>query len=71
MKDFKLHLALWLILILSVIGGNCFAQIITYPAYTSYFNVQTGIPDSVIWVAKPHTKAVGREAGFHATGNRA
>lgn len=41
-------------------------QVITYPGYTTFYNTKTLIPDSVIWIAKPHTKAVDREAGFHA-----
>lgn len=67
----KIRFHWWLILILSVVVGNCYGQTITYPGYTSYFNITTGIPDSVIWIAKPHIKTVAREAGFHATGNRA
>jgi hypothetical protein len=43
---------------------------IVYPGYTDYWNAKTLIPDSVIWTAAPHVKAVGREAGFHATGGR-
>lgn len=49
---------------------NNSTQVITYPDYISYYNPSTLIPDSVIWIAKPHIKAVGREAGFHATGGR-
>jgi len=45
-------------------------QVIKYPGYTSYYNSKTLIPDSVIWIAKPHVKAVDREAGFHTTGGR-
>ena len=45
-------------------------QVIKYNAYVSYWNSQTLIPDSVIWNCIPHTKVVGREAGFHSTGNR-
>ncbi len=45
-------------------------QVIVYPGYTSYYNPDLKIPDSVVWVAKPHVKAVGREAGFHSTGGR-
>jgi len=45
-------------------------QVVKYPCYTSYWNSKTLIPDSVIWVASPHAKIVGREAGFHSTGGR-
>jgi DNA/RNA endonuclease G (NUC1) len=45
-------------------------QVITYPGYTSYWNSETLIPDSVIYIAKPHTKAADREANFHPTGGR-
>lgn len=41
---------------------------IVYPGYISYWNPETKIPDSVIFIAKPHTKVVDREAGFHADG---
>lgn len=51
-------------------GNVVLAQTIPYPGYTSFYNATTKIPDSVIWIAKPHVKAVGREAGFHTTGNR-
>jgi endonuclease G len=44
--------------------------VIAYPGYTSYWNPKTLIPDSVIWIASPHKKAVGREAAFHSTGGR-
>lgn len=40
---------IWLILILSVIGGNCFGQTIKHHAYTVYFDVKNKCPDSVSW----------------------
>jgi len=45
-------------------------EVVKYPAYISYYNIDTKIPDSVIWICSAHTKAVGRENGFHATGDR-
>lgn len=66
----KRHLILWLILILAHIVCLGQQQIIKYPGYIAYWNTKTLIPDSVIWIAKPHIKTVGREAGFHSTGNR-
>lgn len=45
-------------------------QVIVYPGYTSYWNSKTLIPDSVIYIAKPHVKAADRYAGFHVTGSR-
>lgn len=70
MKNFLLHFSLWLIMILMHV--MCFGQQIkiVYPGYTSYWNPKTLIPDSVIWVAKPHLKAVGRANGFHSTDGR-
>ena len=53
--------------VLSIFGKS---QTITYSGYVSYYNPKTLIPDSVIWICSPHVKAVGREAGFHSTGNR-
>ncbi len=58
-----------------LISAICFVkaqtqQIVTYPGYTSYWNPFTQIPDSVIWVTRPHTKVTGRESGFHSTGDR-
>lgn len=41
---------------------------VVYPGYISYWNKQTKIPDSVVYIASPHKKVVGREAGFHADG---
>ena len=35
-------------------------QIVKYPGYKSYWNPKTLIPDSVIYVAKPHAKAAER-----------
>lgn len=45
-------------------------QVIVYPGYTSYWNPEILIPDSVIYIARPHKKLADREAGFHATGGR-
>jgi DNA/RNA endonuclease G (NUC1) len=45
-------------------------QIVKYPGYTSYWNPQKLIPDSVVYIAKPHAKKADRSAGFHATGGR-
>ena len=45
-------------------------QVVVYPGYTSYWNPKTLIPDSVVYIAKPHTKVAEREASFHATGGR-
>jgi len=43
---------------------------IVYPGYTSYYNVATKIPDSVIWMCKQHIKVATREPGFHSTEGR-
>lgn len=63
---------IYLILAVSLAGCMpCLAQQkIVYPAFTIYYNPVTKIPDSVIWVARPHKKVAEREAGFHATGGR-
>ena len=45
-------------------------QVIIYPGYTSYWNPALKIPDSVIYVAKPHKKVAPRLPGFHPTGGR-
>jgi DNA/RNA endonuclease G (NUC1) len=45
-------------------------QIIKLHGYTSYYNPKTLIPDSVIWIAKPHVKVAKRQSKFHATGDR-
>lgn len=50
-----------------ITGGQV---VIKYPGYTSYWNSQTLIPDSVTWVITPHQKVVDREVGFHTTGGR-
>jgi len=46
------------------------SQEVKYSGYTSYYNAKTLIPDSVVWICKPHIKKVGREADFHATDGR-
>lgn len=43
---------------------------IVYPGYVCYWNSKTLIPDSVIYVAKPHAKVADRLPSFHATGGR-
>lgn len=40
-----------------------------YPAFTSYWNAKTLIPDSVIYIAKPHAKICDRLPSFHVIGN--
>jgi DNA/RNA endonuclease G (NUC1) len=45
-------------------------QIIKYSGYTSYWNPKTEIPDSVIYIAKPHVKVALRCPSFHNTGGR-
>jgi len=61
-----------LLLLLASLCGIAFAQQqkITNHGYTSYWNPKTLIPDSVIWIAKPHKKVADRETGFHATSGR-
>lgn len=61
---------LTLICVLFVMCSYGQQQIIKYPAYTSYWNPKTLIPDSAIYIAKPHSKVADREANFHATGGR-
>lgn len=45
-------------------------DIITFPAYVSYWNHKTLIPDSVIYTLKPHTANAKRFSGFHTSGGR-
>lgn len=63
-----------IILLISILLNGYFAiaqqQKIVYPGYTSYWNAKTLIPDSVIWIAKPHKKVIGRESGFHSLDGR-
>jgi DNA/RNA endonuclease G (NUC1) len=62
-----------IIIILTIgLGLNVKAQqqVIVYPGYTCYWNPLTKIPDSVIYVAKPHDKVAPRLPKFHATGCR-
>lgn len=64
---------IYLIIAVSLAGCMpCLAQQqkIVYPGYTCYWNPKTFIPDSVVYIAKPHAKAADRSAGFHATGGR-
>lgn len=61
----------WLILFLIIpFSVQLDAQqiIIKHHAYTSYWNTQTKIPDSVVYDVNPHKKVCGRESGFHADG---
>jgi DNA/RNA endonuclease G (NUC1) len=43
----------WLLLILSVIGCNCFGQTIKHHGYTTCFNAKLHCPDSVSWNLSP------------------
>jgi DNA/RNA endonuclease G (NUC1) len=58
------------LLLILLLPLSCFGQTVKYPGYTAYWNATTKIPDSVIWVAKPHVKVANRAAGFHATDGR-
>jgi endonuclease G len=69
-RTIKRHLLLWVLLILSVVIAHAQQQKIVYPGYTCYWNAKTLIPDSVIYVAKPHAKVADRLPKFHATGGR-
>lgn len=40
-----------------------------YPGFTTYWNLSTLIPDSVIYIAKPHSKVADRLPSFHVVGN--
>jgi DNA/RNA endonuclease G (NUC1) len=60
----------WVLLITVVFAANAQQVKIVYPGYTCYWNSKSLIPDSVIYVAKPHVKAADRVAKFHATGGR-
>jgi DNA/RNA endonuclease G (NUC1) len=59
-----------LFFILLACGLHAQQQVVKYPGYTSYWNPKTKIPDSVIYIARPHTKAAPRLPSFHATGGR-
>ena len=62
-----------LLLIFScLLFGKCFCQqqVIVYSAYTAYWNAKTLIPDSAVYVAKPHKKVAPRLPNFHPTGGR-
>lgn len=63
-------LILLIILMAAGLGAIAQQQKIVYPGYTCYWNPKTLIPDSVVYIAKPHAKAADRSAGFHATGGR-
>lgn len=71
MKTYKKIFCVCLMALFVVfLSVDLFAQIVKYPAYNSYYNAKTLIPDSVLWIETPHKKVVGREAGFHATSGR-
>lgn len=67
---FKLLIASCLILLSTLSKAQVHQQVIVYPGYTAYWNPKTLIPDSVVYVAKPHAKVADRSAGFHPTGGR-
>lgn len=50
MKDFKLHVALWLMLLLSVVCSNVWGQTVKHHDYTTYYDAKMGQPDSVKWL---------------------
>lgn len=52
------------------LGLRAQQQKVIYPGYTSYWNPKTLIPDSVVYVARPHKKVADRLSGFHTTGGR-
>lgn len=54
----------------SKIPDNNVQQVVVFPGYTSYWNSKTLIPDSVIYITKPHVKVADRLSSFHATGGR-
>ena len=65
----KLIICTILVLAYSIAVG--FAQQVkhVYPAFTTYWNAKTLIPDSVIYIAKPHKKVADRLPTFHVVGN--
>jgi DNA/RNA endonuclease G (NUC1) len=56
-----------LLLLLPIMAG---AQTVkhVYPGFTTYWNTKTLIPDSVIYIAKPHKKVAPRLPSFHVVG---
>lgn len=52
------------------VAANAQQVKIVYPGYTCYWNAKTLIPDSVVYIAKPHKKVAARSASFHPTGGR-
>ena len=80
-KDKSMPYVVFMLLIIAVaiiycafnplhVQGKIPSNVVKYPSYTAYWNPSTLIPDSVIWIEKPHTKVANRAAGFHATGGR-
>jgi DNA/RNA endonuclease G (NUC1) len=63
-------LSLIAFLLIASLGLMAQQQVIVYPGYTSYWNATTKIPDSVIYIAKAHTKVAQRLPNFHPTGGR-
>lgn len=65
-------LAFFILMAFSGCQGVALAQQvkIVYPGYTDYWNSKTLIPDSVIYIAKPHSKVAARLPSFHPTGGR-
>jgi DNA/RNA endonuclease G (NUC1) len=63
---------LFILMLIALVSYQAKAQLVVvkYPGYTSYWHSIVKIPDSVVYVVKPHAKAVDREADFHATGGR-
>lgn len=51
--------------------NDCWGQqaVHVYPGFTTYWNAKTLIPDSVVYIAKPHKKVTGRLPSFHVVGN--
>lgn len=72
-NSLQLHITIWLLMFIAIASFNrCYGQhqVIVYPGYTSYWNSETLIPDSVIYIAKPHKKIAARSSTFHNTGGR-
>lgn len=49
----KRHIACWVLMVISVIGSNCYGQVVKHHNYTTYFNQATHEPDSVSWILTP------------------
>ena len=66
-------LLLLMVLFLVLTNSQSQQQVIKYPGYTSYFNTQTKIPDSVTWkITQIHLtgQKTPRTNQFHSTGGR-